>query len=61
MPLVALAGRQDDTAALDQFLIWQAWTTKDYSAHVVEGGHFFPVTAASEVVDIVVRTLLVNR
>ncbi|MEW2283288.1 alpha/beta fold hydrolase [Streptomyces sp. NPDC047841] len=49
VPMVALGGLQDETAPEGHCEAWRPWAGGPFSVRRVEGGHFFPVTAAGEV------------
>ncbi|MET7656835.1 MULTISPECIES: alpha/beta fold hydrolase [unclassified Streptomyces] len=57
VPVTVLGGLRDSTVPEDQCATWEPWTRGPFSVRMVEGGHFFPVTAAEEVLDTVTRTL----
>lgn len=57
VPVTVLGGLRDATVPPEQCATWEPWTRGPFSVRMVQGGHFFPVTAAEEVLDIVGRAL----
>ncbi|MFI5757228.1 thioesterase II family protein [Streptomyces sp. NPDC051569] len=57
VPVVAFGGLQDETAPRGLCEAWRQWTAGRFTVRMVEGGHFFPVTAAQEVLGAVAREL----
>ncbi|WP_316524220.1 thioesterase II family protein [Kitasatospora brasiliensis] len=57
VPVTALGGLHDETAPEGHCEAWHPWAAGAFRTRMVEGGHFFPVTAAREVLDEVVREL----
>ncbi|MER7466098.1 alpha/beta fold hydrolase [Streptomyces sp. NPDC097981] len=57
VPVTALGGLQDETAPAGHCAAWEPWTRGRFSVHMFEGGHFFPVSAAREVLETVMRAL----
>ncbi|MEU7114588.1 alpha/beta fold hydrolase [Streptomyces sp. NPDC046182] len=57
VPMTVLGGRQDDTAPRGVCEAWLPWSAGPFTVRMVDGGHFFPVTAASEVLAEVARAL----
>ncbi|MFF1561645.1 thioesterase II family protein [Streptomyces sp. NPDC058279] len=57
VPMTAFGGLQDETAPPGHCEAWRPWVTGRFSVRMVEGGHFFPVTAAPEVLAEVSREL----
>jgi surfactin synthase thioesterase subunit len=56
IPITALVGSSDRFATPDQAAGWSRFTTAPFALVTVNGGHFFPVTNASEVLAHVVAT-----
>jgi medium-chain acyl-[acyl-carrier-protein] hydrolase len=57
-PISALAASSDDAVPVEQVAAWSTHTTSDFRLHVIEGGHFFPLTARSAVVTRVAADIL---
>ncbi|MET9960464.1 alpha/beta fold hydrolase [Streptomyces sp. NPDC006326] len=53
VPVTALGGLQDETAPAGTCEAWEPWARGPFAVRMVEGGHFFPVTAAAEVLGII--------
>jgi medium-chain acyl-[acyl-carrier-protein] hydrolase len=49
IPLVAFGGTDDLSATRETCAAWSSWTRAEFGCRMFEGGHFFPVTAARQV------------
>jgi surfactin synthase thioesterase subunit len=49
VPIVGFAGRDDRTTTEVECAAWASWTTAGFALHVLDGGHFFPVSAGERV------------
>ncbi|MEU7497305.1 thioesterase II family protein [Streptomyces griseofuscus] len=49
VPMIAFGGRQDEATPAGHCEAWASWAGGPFGVHMVDGGHFFPVTAAPEV------------
>lgn len=58
VPILALHGESDRSVTLDQMATWQRWTERKFTLRQTAGGHFFPVTLATEVVPALVELLM---
>ncbi|MFF5565528.1 thioesterase II family protein [Streptomyces sp. NPDC012623] len=57
VPMTVFGGLQDETAPAGVCEAWRPWAAGPFTVRMVEGGHFFPVTAAAEVLAEVARVL----
>jgi surfactin synthase thioesterase subunit len=55
VPIIALAGAEDEAIHWPDFQRWKAWTTAATVIHQVPGGHFFPFEQPEAVLDYLVR------
>ncbi len=53
--------RDDDTADENEVAAWARHTTGDFNRHAYDGGHFFVLTHAREIREILYRALLGSR
>ncbi|GLW14747.1 hypothetical protein Stsp01_14900 [Streptomyces sp. NBRC 13847] len=53
VPILALAGTEDDRATAEQMAGWAGRTTASFALHEVQGGHFFVDTQADAVTGLV--------
>jgi surfactin synthase thioesterase subunit len=58
VPILALAGSADQTAPPAECAHWSIWTRRSFSIRVFRGGHFFPITAAHDVLPLVIGHLM---
>jgi medium-chain acyl-[acyl-carrier-protein] hydrolase len=49
IPLVACTGTDDLSATREMGAAWSPWTRGEFELRTFDGGHFFPVTAAKQV------------
>jgi surfactin synthase thioesterase subunit len=52
IPLLALAGSDDPVAPTGEMCHWSRWTKGRFTGRVIPGGHFFPVSAAMETLQV---------
>lgn len=55
--LIAFGGSNDESVDPDDVLAWARWTTGRFSAHTLDGGHYFPVPEGARLIDIIIKAL----
>jgi medium-chain acyl-[acyl-carrier-protein] hydrolase len=58
VPILALAGTTDRMAPPAECAHWSIWTRRSFTIRVFRGGHFFPITAAHEILPLVTTHLM---
>jgi surfactin synthase thioesterase subunit len=58
VPVLALAGSEDRAAAPAECAHWSRWTRGPFTIRVVTGGHFFPFTAAAQLLPMLTSRLV---
>ncbi len=51
VPIAAFTGRDDPTTPEAECAAWASWTTAGFALHVLDGGHFFPISAGERVLE----------
>jgi surfactin synthase thioesterase subunit len=49
VPIVAFGGKDDPSATRETCAAWSSWTSAEFGSRMFDGRHFFPVTAARDV------------
>jgi len=51
VPIAAFAGLDDRSTTEAECAAWASWTTAEFALHVLDGGHFFPVSAGERLLE----------
>jgi len=51
VPIVAFAGRDDRSTTEAECAAWASWTTAGFALHVLDGEHFFPISAGERLLE----------